>query len=54
MEKSAKEVLIQASTLTSDAGARGAARLIATQLIDKIYRNVTAGQAGKKKSRSGS
>jgi glucokinase-like ROK family protein len=53
MEKSAQEVLIQASTLTSDAGARGAARLIATQLIDKIYRNVTAGQAGKKKSRSG-
>jgi glucokinase-like ROK family protein len=37
MEKSVNDVKIQASTLGGDAGARGAARLMATHLIEKIY-----------------
>jgi N-acetylglucosamine repressor len=37
MEKSVNDVKIQASTLGGDAGARGAARLMATHLVEKIY-----------------
>jgi predicted NBD/HSP70 family sugar kinase len=37
LEKSANDVQIQASILEGDAGARGAARLIAARLIERIY-----------------
>jgi predicted NBD/HSP70 family sugar kinase len=43
LEKSANDVQIQASILEGDAGARGAARLIAARLIEHIYFNMARG-----------
>lgn len=46
MEKSVNDVQIEVSTLTSDAGARGAARMSAATLVDRIYFD-TIGQVQK-------
>ena len=42
MERSANDVVVQASQLDTSAGARGAARLMTTQLVDGIFSEATA------------